>query len=65
MVHLSTSILPQDKPRYVMGVGYLIDQLMAIALGADMFDCVYPTRTAVFLNNKKVAYFSSRDLAQQ
>ncbi|MES1901998.1 MAG: Queuine tRNA-ribosyltransferase catalytic subunit 1, partial [Paramarteilia canceri] len=46
MVFTSTSILPTDKPRYVMGLGYLIDQIMAIALGADMFDCVFPTRTA-------------------
>jgi len=50
MVDISTTFLPEDKPRYVMGVGFLIDQLLAIALGADMFDCVYPTRTARFGN---------------
>ncbi|EIE21665.1 Queuine tRNA-ribosyltransferase [Coccomyxa subellipsoidea C-169] len=38
--------LPPDKPRYVMGVGYPLD--IVISLGADMFDSVYPTRTARF-----------------
>ncbi|MBM3252986.1 MAG: tRNA guanosine(34) transglycosylase Tgt [Candidatus Omnitrophica bacterium] len=37
-------LLPDDKPRYVMGVGSPIDILNAISLGADMFDCVMPTR---------------------
>lgn len=47
MVHLSTDYLPKEKPRYLMGVGYAEDMLVCIALGIDMFDCVYPTRTAV------------------
>ena len=38
--------LPQDKPRYLMGVGYPEDLLMAAAKGVDMFDCVIPTRNA-------------------
>ena len=42
-----TNWLPQNKPRYVMGVGYPHDLLVSVALGADMFDCVWPTRTAV------------------
>ena len=42
-----TGLLPLLKPRYVMGVGYPTDLLICIALGADMFDCVWPTRTAV------------------
>ena len=46
-VDTCTSLLPADKPRYVMGVGYPEDFLVAIALGIDMFDCVWPTRTAV------------------
>ncbi len=37
-------ILPTDKPRYLMGVGTPMDLLESIALGADMFDCVMPTR---------------------
>ncbi|HNU59496.1 MAG TPA: tRNA guanosine(34) transglycosylase Tgt, partial [Aquaticitalea sp.] len=41
-----TAILPQDKPRYLMGVGTPINILENIALGIDMFDCVMPTRNA-------------------
>ncbi len=40
--------LPEDKPRYLMGVGHPEDLVAAIALGVDMFDCVYPTRTGRF-----------------
>ncbi|GAA96102.1 uncharacterized protein L969DRAFT_94313 [Mixia osmundae IAM 14324] len=40
--------LPADKPRYVMGVGYSEDLLVCVALGMDMADCVFPTRTARF-----------------
>lgn len=40
--------LPPGKPRYVMGIGYPIDVLVCSALGADMYDSVYPTRTARF-----------------
>jgi queuine tRNA-ribosyltransferase len=36
--------LPSDRPRYLMGVGYPADILMAVAAGVDMFDCVLPTR---------------------
>ncbi|KAI9671095.1 MAG: hypothetical protein M1831_005181 [Alyxoria varia] len=50
VVDICTSLLPADKPRYVMGVGYPEDFLVAIALGIDMFDCVWPTRTARFGN---------------
>lgn len=42
-----TDILPANKPRYCMGVGYAEDLVVSVALGADLFDCVYPTRTAV------------------
>ena len=40
------AILPEDKPRYLMGVGTPINILESIALGIDMFDCVMPTRNA-------------------
>eukprot|EP00928_Gymnodinium_smaydae_P015670 TRINITY_DN15802_c0_g1_i1.p1 TRINITY_DN15802_c0_g1~~TRINITY_DN15802_c0_g1_i1.p1 ORF type:complete len:477 (-),score=98.95 TRINITY_DN15802_c0_g1_i1:102-1457(-) len=40
--------LPADKPRYLMGVGYPLDIVVSVALGVDMFDCVYPCRTARF-----------------
>jgi len=38
--------LPEDKPRYLMGVGTPADILAAAAMGVDMFDCVMPTRNA-------------------
>jgi len=40
--------LPANKPRYLMGVGYPLDIVVCVALGVDMFDCVYPCRTARF-----------------
>jgi len=46
MAALSVSLLPLDKPRYLMGVGTPQDLLTAIAMGYDMFDCVLPTRNA-------------------
>lgn len=42
-----TDMLPKHKPIYCMGVGYAEDLVVCVALGVDMFDCVYPTRTAV------------------
>ncbi|CAD0196263.1 unnamed protein product [Chrysodeixis includens] len=48
MVSLSTGILDKNKPRYLMGVGVAIDLVICVALGVDMFDCVFPTRTARF-----------------
>ncbi|XP_006631729.2 queuine tRNA-ribosyltransferase catalytic subunit 1 [Lepisosteus oculatus] len=48
MVTLSTDHLPRVKPRYLMGVGYATDLVVCVALGCDMFDCVFPTRTARF-----------------
>ncbi|XP_023205042.1 queuine tRNA-ribosyltransferase catalytic subunit 1 [Xiphophorus maculatus] len=48
MVTLSTDHLPREKPRYLMGVGYAVDLVVCVALGCDMFDCVFPTRTARF-----------------
>jgi len=41
--------LPENKPRYSMGIGYGEDLLVCAALGVDMADCVFPTRTAVRL----------------
>jgi queuine tRNA-ribosyltransferase len=46
MTSLVCSILPADKPRYLMGVGTPENILECIALGIDMFDCVMPTRNA-------------------
>lgn len=44
MTELVCNILPDDKPRYLMGVGTPVNILESIALGVDMFDCVMPTR---------------------
>ncbi|MBC2845931.1 tRNA guanosine(34) transglycosylase Tgt [Winogradskyella flava] len=46
MTEVVCNILPEDKPRYLMGVGTPINILENIALGVDMFDCVMPTRNA-------------------
>ena len=46
MTDIVTEILPQDKPRYLMGVGTPWNIIECIALGVDMFDCVMPTRNA-------------------
>lgn len=64
MTEVVCNILPEDKPRYLMGVGTPINILENIALGIDMFDCVMPTRNArngmlftahgtININNKK------------
>ncbi|KAI8341258.1 queuine tRNA-ribosyltransferase [Chlamydoabsidia padenii] len=50
IVSLCTDLLPKNKPIYCMGVGYAEDLVVCVALGVDMFDCVYPTRTARFGN---------------
>ena len=58
------NILPQNKPRYLMGVGTPMDLLNNIANGIDMFDCVMPTRNArkgsVFTRNGKMIIKAAR-----
>jgi len=44
MIEATAPALPQDRPRYLMGVGTPNDILEAVARGVDMFDCVMPTR---------------------
>ncbi|GAC1310101.1 MAG: tRNA guanosine(34) transglycosylase Tgt [Vulcanimicrobiaceae bacterium] len=44
MARFTASLLPQDRPRYLMGVGTVRDLIAAVDGGVDMFDCVYPTR---------------------
>ena len=44
IVKLTTPFLPEDKPRYLMGVGTYREMVRAIAEGIDLFDCVIPTR---------------------
>ena len=50
LVKFCTDRLPAGKPIYCMGVGYATDLVVCVALGVDMFDCVFPTRTARFGN---------------
>ncbi|MDR4508222.1 MAG: tRNA guanosine(34) transglycosylase Tgt [Candidatus Brocadiaceae bacterium] len=56
--------LPQDKPRYLMGVGFPIDILNAVERGVDMFDCVVPSRNGrngcAFTGAGKVKILNSR-----
>ena len=46
IINSTTSKMPKNKPRYLMGVGKPRDLLEAVKLGIDMFDCVMPTRNA-------------------
>lgn len=46
VIHHITPKLPEDKPRYLMGVGTPEDLIESVAQGVDMFDCVLPTRNA-------------------
>jgi queuine tRNA-ribosyltransferase len=46
IIHFTTPLLPQERPRYLMGIGDLMDVLEAVSAGIDMFDCVMPTRNA-------------------
>jgi len=57
MIEVVNSILPKDKPRYLMGVGTPANILEGIARGVDMFDCVMPTR-----NGRNGMLFTSRGI---
>ena len=58
MIDYAVKYLPEDKPRYLMGVGDPIDLLEGVERGIDMFDCVLPTRLArhgnVFTKNGRI-----------
>ena len=64
MVTRVTSLLPADRPRYLMGAGYPEDIIAAVRLGVDMFDCVLPTRNGrtgtAFVSSGRVAIRNSR-----
>jgi len=45
-LELGHGLLPRDRPRYLMGMGYVEDIVEAVARGVDLFDCVLPTRNA-------------------
>ncbi len=55
----TAALLPQDKPRYLMGVGTPLDLLEAVHRGVDMFDCIIPTQVA-----QRGAVFTSRGYLQ-
>jgi len=57
MLEVVNEILPDDKPRYLMGVGTPVNILEAISLGVDMFDCVMPTR-----NGRNGMLFTARGI---
>ena len=57
MLELLHPALPQDKPRYLMGVGTPVNLLEGIARGVDMFDCVMPTR-----NGRNAMLFTSEGI---
>jgi queuine tRNA-ribosyltransferase len=46
VLELGDGLLPRDRPRYLMGMGYVEDILEAVSRGIDLFDCVLPTRNA-------------------
>ncbi len=46
MLELGHGLLPADRPRYLMGMGYIEDVVEAVSRGVDLFDCVLPTRNA-------------------
>lgn len=54
VIEHTTPLLPEKKPRYLMGMGYERDILMAVRAGIDMFDCVLPTR-----NGRNASAFTS------
>lgn len=56
---LTASLLPEDRPRYLMGVGTPLDILEAVHRGVDMFDCIIPTQVA-----KRGSVFTSRGIVQ-
>ena len=60
----TAALLPQDRPRYLMGVGTPEDLVECVARGIDMFDCVMPTRNArngsVFTSQGKLVVKNAR-----
>lgn len=66
IIEKAHSLLPEDRPRYLMGIGYIKDILESVEKGMDFFDCVLPTRNArngtlftskgrIVIKNKKYA----------
>ncbi|HRS81942.1 MAG TPA: tRNA guanosine(34) transglycosylase Tgt, partial [Smithellaceae bacterium] len=59
-----TPLLPEEKPRYLMGVGTPEDIVYGVSCGIDLFDCVMPTRSArhglLFTNSEKLVIKNAR-----
>ena len=55
----TAELLPEDKPKYAMGVGKPEDLIVCVKLGYDMFDCVIPTRDA---RHKRLYVFDKKPL---
>lgn len=67
MTDLAAGLLPEDRPRYLMGVGFPDDILASVAVGVDMFDCVLPTRmarTGTVLTRDGRLVIKNRDFAE-
>ncbi len=64
LTEYTVQFLPEDRPRYLMGVGYPLDILGAVERGIDMFDCVLPTRNGrngmAFTHNGPLSVKSAR-----
>ena len=64
IMEYSLPLLPEDRPRYIMGVGTPEDLVEGVARGGDMFDCVMPTRNArngvLFTSSGKISIKQSR-----
>ena len=67
ILDITTSVLPENKPRYLMGVGKPIDLVAGVIRGVDMFDCVIPTRSGrtgqAFTRNGQVNIRNARHSA--
>lgn len=46
VIRFTSPLMPQEKPKYLMGIGDFVDILVAVESGFDMFDCIMPTRNA-------------------
>jgi queuine tRNA-ribosyltransferase len=67
ILDITASVLPENKPRYLMGVGKPIDLVAGVMRGVDMFDCVLPTRSGrtgqAFTRNGQVNIRNARHSA--
>lgn len=68
IVKYTVDFIPENKPRYLMGVGMPPDLLEAISMGMDMFDCVVPTRNGrsgtAFTNDGKLPLRNARFVSE-